>query len=87
MKLCKFLLVLSLFCGVFTWPSSTNGSCGLPLALIEQDHGDGYLMNLKYASMQGADGGCVRHSGARGAVLPGRRPLNCELLLKRGLLL
>lgn len=41
MKLCKFLLVLSLFCGVFTWPSSTNGSCGLPLALIEQDHGDG----------------------------------------------
>lgn len=35
------MLVLSLFSGVFTTLTSTNGSRALPLVLIEQDHGDG----------------------------------------------
>lgn len=41
MKPCQFMLVLSLFSGVFTTLTSTNGSRGLPLVLIEQDPCDG----------------------------------------------
>lgn len=39
MKPCQFMLALSLFCGVFTTLTSTNGSCGFFLVLIEQEHG------------------------------------------------
>lgn len=41
MKPCQFTLALSLFCGVFTTVTSTNGSCGFFLVLIEQERGDG----------------------------------------------
>lgn len=87
MKLCKFMLVLSLFCGVFTTLSSTNGSYGLPLALIEQHHGDGLFNELEVCKHVRSRRRLCRHSVAGGAVLSGRRPLNCELLLKRGLFL
>lgn len=44
MKPCQFTLALSLFCGVFTTLTSTNGSCGFFMVSVEQEH-DARLFN------------------------------------------
>lgn len=55
MKPCQFTLALSLFCGVFTTLTSTNGSCGFFLVLIEQERGDGRFNRPEvYTSYDGA---------------------------------
>lgn len=87
MKLCKFMLVLSLFCGIFTTLSSTNGSYGLPLALIEQDHGDGLFNEHEVCRHVRSRWRLCQAECGRGGHALWEEAIECELPLKRGLLL